>query len=169
LEDTVWCNDRSITTYNDITGTGAGTSGTYYGAYGRVGYYAGDNIQPSLECTNQNDRFTVNETMEGRVNGNGALTYPVALLTADELTLAGQGYPGYSTTNYLHTGQSWWSLSPYHFLGGHTYGFVVSFYGSLLYNLGDYSYGVRPSVSLLLGTEISKNGDGSVNSPFVVK
>ena len=30
---------------------------------------------PNLECTNQNDRFNVNETMEGKANGNGTLTY----------------------------------------------------------------------------------------------
>ena len=164
LEDTVWCNDRSFASSN--TGTGAGTSVTYYGAHGRV---FNSSPAPSLECINQNDRFTVNETMEGRVNGNGALTYPVALLTADELTLAGQGYNGYSTTNYLHTGQVWWSLSPLYFSGDYALEFGVHASGPLYGITLAYSYGVRPAVSLLLGTEISKNGDGSVNSPFVVE
>ena len=164
LEDTVWCNDRSFASSN--TGTGISRSATYYGATGRV---YNSNPAPSLECINQNDRFTVNETMEGRVNGNGALTYPVALLTVDELTLAGQGYNGYSTTNYLHTGQVWWSLSPLYFSGDYALEFGVHASGPLYGITLAYSYGVRPAVSLLLGTEISKNGDGSVNSPFVVE
>lgn len=61
LEDAVWCNDRSISMNNGI---GTGNSTTYYGAYTRK--------NPSLECVNENDRFTVNEK-----NGNGALTYPL--------------------------------------------------------------------------------------------
>jgi len=166
LEDTIWCNDRSFASNNK--GTGSGTSETWYGADGRVGYEAESNPQPSLECVNQNDRFTVNETMEGRVNGNAALTYPVALLTADELTLAGQGYRGYSTTNYLYTGQDWWSLSPSAF-SGYAFEFYVSLVSYLYDNRVYYSHGVRPSVSLKLGTEISEDGDGSVNNPFVVK
>ena len=163
LEDTIWCNDRSFASSN--TGTGAGTSNTYYGAYGRDRI----NPTPSLECINQNDRFTVNETMEGRVEGNGALTYPVALLTADELTLAGQGYSGYSTTNYLHTGQSWWSLSPNYFDGSDAIGFRVYSTGSLRISIVSHTIGVRPAVSLKPGTQITNDGDGSVNSPFVVQ
>lgn len=37
------------------------------------------NKKPSLECVNPNDRFKVN-----KANGNGALTYPVTMLTVDE-------------------------------------------------------------------------------------
>ena len=167
LEDTIWCNDRSFASSN--TGPGAGTSETYYGAYGRVGYGAGSNPQPSLECVNQNDRFTVNETMEGRTTGNGALTYPVALLTADELTLAGNGKQVYLSSSYLTTGEYWWSLSPYYFSGGYALGVEVRYGGLLDIYTVDNSYGARPAVSLILGTEISKNGDGSAESPFVVE
>jgi len=166
LEDTVWCNDRSFARISDVTGTG--TSSTYYGVYERV--YTASN--PSLECTNQNDRFTVNEIMNGRVNGNGALTYPVSLLTADELTLAGYVRTGYNvdlSSNYLMTDQNWWSLSPNRFSDNLALVTVAHSDGILSVTSTSNERGIRPAVSLLLGTEISKNGDGSVISPFVVE
>ena len=164
LEDTIWCNDRSFASSN--TGTGTGNSTTYYGANGRN---ANSTPTPSLECINQNDRFTVNEITDGRIDGNGALTYPVALLTADELTLAGQGSKGYSKTSYLHTGQAWWSLSPSGFDSGGAIEFYVGSGGFLNYNFVGNAFGARPSVSLRLGTAIESGGDGSVYNPFIVK
>jgi len=165
LEDTVWCNDRSFDSHN--TGTGAGRSDTDYSAMERNIYISYTPL--SLECANQNDRFTVNETVEGRVNGNGALTHPVALLTADELTLSGQGYYGCNTKNYLYTGRFWWSLSPISFSQMASMYYVIfdSLYQEETYVYN--SYGVRPAVSLLVGTRITKDGDGSVNNPFIVQ
>ena len=190
LEDTVWCNDRSI--YDDPylgLGTGTGWSTTVYNAYARVGFGSSGNSQPSLECINQNDRFTVNETMEGRINGNGALTYPIALLTADEITL-GSGYyvieelsifnsleefsydysmiNGYSTKSYLDIEENWWSLSPY-INSGDAFQFYMKSNGVMFNGSVVSSYGVRPSLSLKLGTKISTNGDGSPINPFVVE
>lgn len=159
LEDTVWCNDRSIL---NNTGTGVGDTYTSY----RASKVATKQV---LECANKNDRFTVYEQVDGRVDGNGALTYPVALLTADELTLSGQGSPGYSTSNYLYTGQFWWSLSPVSFSGGNALVFSINSNGYLHYYKVSSSYGVRPSVSLKFDTKIRGNGDGSVNNPFVVR
>lgn len=100
IEDTIWCNDRSIIAdLNDGTiGNGVGKNATTYSAAYRV-YRSGI---PNLQCQNLNDRFTVSSD-----NGNGSLTYPIALLTADEAILAGNGYLGYSENTYLVNG-SWW-------------------------------------------------------------
>lgn len=157
LEDTVWCNDRSFASNN--TGTGAGTSVTYYGARGRL---ANSTPNPSLECVNANDKFTVSTS-----NGNGALTYPVALLTADEATLAGHGWNGYSSSSYLYTGNYWWSLSPSSFSGGYAHEFGVG--SDLSYSYVSTSIGVRPSVSLKPGTKFLSGGDGTTSNPYVVK
>jgi len=69
LEDTVWCNDRSMSNQstNGWNPNGGSTS-TYL-------YFKSVNDDTNLTCKNKNDRFTVNEA-----NGNGALTYPVGLL-----------------------------------------------------------------------------------------
>ncbi len=157
LEDTIWCNDRSFYS-GSLKGkdVDAGTGYSYFGAYG-------NNVStknPSVSCPNVNDSFTVSSE-----NGNGALDYPVALLTADELTLAGHGNKGYSRNAYLYTGQYYWSLSPYNFYSNHANGFYMYSLGSLY----DYSvfgtFGVRPSVSLAPGIMIS-GGDGTSENPY---
>jgi hypothetical protein len=154
LEDAVWCNDRSR-----YSGNGYGTSVTYYGAYNRL--YT--NKTPSLACSNVNDRFTVSSS-----NGNGDLTYPVALLTADEVAYAGGVYNTSNSTYYLYTGQTWWSLSPYTFNSSYALVWRVYSDGRLNYDRVGDSYGVRPAVSLKPGTTYS-SGDGSTSSPYVVE
>ncbi|MBO5120548.1 MAG: hypothetical protein J6C28_02530, partial [Bacilli bacterium] len=109
------------------------------------------------------DSFTVSSS-----KGNGSLIYPVGLLTADEYTLAGSGNKGYSTTSYLHTGQYQWSLSPFYFYSHNARGFYLASSGTLFSHDVPYTRGVRPSVSLKLGTLIS-GGDGSVSTPYIVE
>ncbi len=161
LEDTIWCNDRSI--YNGPLKSKDEDSSTNvftdFGADGRnmVLY------QPSLKCSNKLDQFTVSEE-----NGNGALTYPVALLTADELTLAGHGkMHSFRNLSYLYTNEYWWALSPSTFNRNYTYGYIVSSHGHLQGNNIDSSYGVRPAISLAPGSIVG-GGDGSMNDPFTV-
>lgn len=157
LEDTIWCNDRSFYS-GSLKGkdVDAGTGYSYFGAYG-------NNVStknPSVSCPNVNDSFTVSSE-----NGNGALDYPVALLTADELTLAGHGNNGYSRNAYLYTGQYYWSLSPFSFSGNNALGFLMSSNGHLdNYNVS-ITHGVRPSVSLAPGIMIS-GGDGTSEDPY---
>ena len=80
LEDTVWCNDRSL-----YSGTGIGTDSTIYGAYGRIM----NKKKPIITCPQQNDSFTVSDTI-----GNGKLKYPIGMITADELRFAGGSFDG---------------------------------------------------------------------------
>ena len=157
LEDTVWCNDRSIDPTS--SGTGAGTTLTDYGAE----YRLSDNKTPTLECVNENDRFTVSKE-----NGNGALTYPVALLTADEIAYAGGVRLKGNSSYYLYTGNYWWSLSPYSFDGSLAYVFRVSSTGNLGSNGVSSSSGVRPAVSLRPGVKVTSEGDGTMENPYIV-
>ena len=158
LEDTVWCNDRSIYQLNSWDKDYSGTGYLYFGPYGR----AYSSYNPTTTCSNINDSFTVSSE-----KGNGKLTYPVALLTADEIMLAG-GRGGYSNSSYyLYTGQTWWSLSPYYYNGYYAFGFIVYSAGSLNYNNVGLTYGVRPSVSLAPGIMVV-NGDGSSEMPYEV-
>ena len=150
LEDTVWCNDRSVYKTENLD--------VYYGTYGRNV----DANSPSLVCPNANDKFTVSSEV-----GNGKLTYPVALLTADEATLAGHGFRGYSTNSYLYTNQAWWVLSPVNFYNNVEYGLVVFYTGSLNSEDISSSNGIRPSVSLVPGTMVN-GGNGTANSPYEI-
>ncbi len=89
LADVVYCNDRHIT-YGAL-----GEAGTYnhvnlYDGWVRMGGLANGGVStPSVDCRNKNDSFTVSSK-----NGNGALTYPVAIMTADEYILGGIGFDG---------------------------------------------------------------------------
>ena len=162
LEDTIWCNDRTFYSGTLKSKDTSSTSNSYFGGYGRNGISP---YKPSVTCPEPTrDGFTVNQ----ETGGNGLLKYPVGLLTADELTLAGHGWSGYSGSGYLRTGQYYWSLSPSYFnLNGAT-GFRVNSSGILNNNGVDYSYGVRPSVSLAPGTKHS-GGDGTETSPYIVE
>ena len=133
---------------------------SYYASYGRNR----QTYKPSVTCPNKNDAFTVNDTTKG----NGALNHPVALLTADELTMAGSGYPGYSNKSYLYTNQIWWSLSPNSFSSTAAFEFRLLSSGFLNYISVSNSGGVRPAVSLAPGT-IVKDGDGSSDTPYKVE
>ena len=161
FEDTIWCNDRSA----NVDGPSRYTSNAFdpnlgdghgrivYGGFGRVKYGG----KPSLECR-KIDAFTVNETNKG----NGKLTYPVALLTSDELNLAGAVFDKKSTI-YI---QSTWTLSPYYFAQDVTRNIALE--GSKLNELYPTSqkYYVKPSVSLKLGTMLT--GTGTKQDPYKI-
>ena len=164
LADTIWCNDKSTVS----GGLGYGTNVTDYGAYNRI--YS--TKQPTLKCPNDNNggklsKFTVDDT----TNGNGNLTYKIGLLTADEIAFAGYAFRKYNTTTYLHenaTSDCWWSLSPYSFNSGDAYVWRVCGSNGLFdINRVLYTYGVRPSISLVSSTTIS-GGSGTSEDPYVI-
>ena len=158
IEDSQYCNDRSIYTLHGWSPTGSMGSLIYYPYRRTTGTYA-----PSLSCDNK-DAFT---TSSG--NGNGKLDYPIALLTVDEIMLAG-GKWGSSNTNdkfYLYTGQVWWSLSPASFYGFYAYVVYVTSSGYVDSDYVRSDLGVRPSISLGPWTEI-KSGNGTSDTPYVI-
>ena len=141
LEDSVFCNDRSI----DDTGRVA--------AYGRI-----IDGTPTLDCKELNDRFTVYDD-----NGNGDLTYPVGIITADEVLFAG-GYLEIANVDYfLNVGVSYWSMTPY----SANKIFYPNSKGVLNRNSITYSAGVRPMVVLKNGASF-ENGNGTVNNPYQI-
>ncbi|HHX33106.1 MAG TPA: hypothetical protein GX713_02640, partial [Mollicutes bacterium] len=153
LSDTIFCADRSI-----HSGDGFGGVETYYAPYNKLQ----TNRTPSLKCTNPNDRFTVLDTDRG----NGALTYPIALLTADEASLAGLRYNATNNTNYLYTEQNYWLISPARFSGS-AYPWNVSGSGYLNNNNhAAISRGARGVLNLNSNTEIS--GTGTSSDPYKV-
>ena len=154
----VYCNDRST---SDNTNFGA-----------RTRLIA--NKTPSYDCTATEDKFTADTS-----TGNGKLTYPIALMTADEVSFAGGLYENnaqtwyyYNSANGSSTGDTWWwLLSPNSWDGSYAYVFYV--YGSS--NPGSLDYyrvndinGVRPAVSLKSCVKTS-GGDGSASTPYTIE
>ena len=113
-----------------------------------------------LTCPQKNDAFTVSDT----TNGNGALTYPVGLLSTDEIVLAG-GWNASNSGYYLYSGQYWWASSPSYFNGSDAGVRLVSSGGYADYNYYVYfNRGARPVFNLK--AEAIKYGDGTASNPY---
>ena len=151
LADNIFCNDRSFASSN--SGTGAGVSKTYYS------WYSWHINKTNLRCPQQNDAFTVSDT----TNGNGALTYPISLITTDVAVLAGErnGNNGY----YLYSGSWYWTSSPFNSYGSDSRVHGVDSLGDVTFgSTGYFNGGVRPVLNL--SSEVLNNGDGSINNPY---
>ena len=157
-QDQIFCNDRSASSTQSAAWTSTGAD-YEYGAYGRLH----KSKSPVLTCPTASDKFTVNTS-----NGNGALTYPVGLITADEVAMAGGVY-GSSNTNssyYLHTDLYYWSGSPSYFYSNLAREFPVRTSGRLLTDGVNAAYGARPVVSLSSKAKLS--GNGTYSKPYTV-
>ena len=158
LEDTVWYNDRTMS--SGKLGDGTMTNGTsmfssYFKLYNKKPY--------SYEYKNKNDMFTVSNK-----NGNCSLTYPVGTITLDELSYAGAGISGTIRDNYLDIDTNWWTMTPAKYSNVTIYYASVSTAGGTSISRCDKSYGVRPMVSLKHGV-LYTDGDGTVNNPYVIE
>ncbi len=165
-----FCGDRS--TLNNQSGVGTGTVITYNKGYLRVVESA-----PILTCENASDYYTVASAS----SGNKKLSYPIGLITADEVMLAGHAggvfdgsYNHMKTNNgsYLATRNTFWTMTP---AGGYnpfgspswfTYVFFVIGSG----NIDDYdvnrTFGLRPVVNLK--SDVTITGSGTMTNPYVV-
>ena len=160
VADVIYCNDRQIDNLSGYgTALGYGTNQTAYMARYRL--YT--NKSPVLTCTNKNDRFTVSDTSRG----NGALTYPVGLITEDEVAMGGGVYATSNSSYYLYTGNYYWTMSPCYFNSGYAREWYVYSNGRI-YNVNvPYSHGVRPVLSLK--SDITLTGSGTQTDPWIVQ
>ena len=164
--DAVYCNDRTLASGQ----TYSTTNNVEFASYERI--YT--NKQPTYNCTNMSDAFSVNNT-------SAKLDYPVGLMSIDELSYAGgeaitelfAPYAWYYTNanGKSITGSApFWTLSPSS--SGGSYSGVWYVLGSDLpgglidIHLVD-SVAVRPSVSLLSCNLISR-GNGNPENPYEV-
>ena len=162
----VYCNDRELASGETYSAT---SSSFYYAANTRLDA----NKTPTYDCTNDNDKFTIDAS-----TGNGKLTYPIALMTADEIAYAGGAITEdspmwYYTNSSLEssTGTTeWWSLSPYSLNGRNAYSWIVNGstdHGRFDGYSVDLSLGVRPAVSLKSCIKYS-TGNGTSETPYEI-
>ncbi len=161
VADSIFCNDRSFESRN--TGTGYGSSATYYGARGRTGVNSGP-VAPQFTCPQENDKYTVEETS----GGNGALTYPVGLITADEIVAAGSGKYNTPNSSYYLNKRSWyWSFSPnYMNSNGNAYVFGGNSIGNLSSGSVHNGVAVAPVINLKAEYLGKLQGNGTINNPY---
>ena len=160
IVDGTFCNDRSFASSN----TGNGYSlvpTTLYSAYKRL--YSDANKSATLKCSQASDRFSTTTS-----RGNGDLTYPVALITADEVALAG-GHHGLKNEDYyLRTNNYYFTMTPSLFNAAYAIAYVSNVRPTGVLNLWNdvtNSLGVRAVINLRSDVLISK-GDGTIQNPF---
>ena len=161
----VYCNDREVG-----SGTYSATgSRFYYAAYTRLVY----NNAPSYDCTNDNDKFTVDAS-----TGNGKLIYPIALMTADEIAYAGGVFatkaPMWYYTNSSFESSTgtviWWSLSPSDWGVNNANSWLVNRSdapGGLFNAPVNFVRNVRPAVSLKACIKY-RTGNGTSETPYEI-
>ncbi|MCI8497893.1 MAG: hypothetical protein HFG33_00630 [Bacilli bacterium] len=170
VSDTLFCNDRT-TPGKDATGlrtdTGLGylNNKTAYGASSRVNVWNTDpsKVQPIFTCPQKNNAFTVSD----EVKGNANLTYPVGLITADEIVAAGSGKFATQNSNYyLYKGSCYWSFSPLQFNDDSASQFVVGSGGALHNDPVQISNAFAPVINLKPEYIKTMIGDGTINNPY---
>ena len=165
-KDAVYCNDRTLASGQ----TYSTTSGFYYASFERIK----TNKQPTYNCTNMSDAFSVNNT-------SAKLDYPVGLMSIDELSYAGGEYRKTLTAPYAwyytnangessYGSAAFWTLSPFGWVGSLSYVWFVNGSdgpGLLIDQFVTRGFAPRPSVSLLSCNLISR-GDGSPENPYEI-
>ncbi len=185
VADTLFCNDKTLAS-NEIdeieVQLGYGINDTYYSSVERLQYSTGTTeittSKPTFKCAeNAKDtysRFTVNETT--LLNGNktnGALKYPIGLLSADEVAYAGAYKEGQTNTKYYLYNSAittpWWLSTPHSYYGLTKEWVVGSENGGIYFDFVDsFDFAFRPTLNLKASVFVS-GGDGTKENPYTVK
>jgi len=158
----------------DRTPSSSSSSIDYEGGYGTLETYYGADIRlvankaPVLTCLT-GDFYTVS----GSSKGNKSLTYPIGLISADEVSMAGGVTATQNKNYYLYTGESYWAMSPskfyndaeYDIIDTHVY--VIHYLGQLGSYWVNRALGVRPVINLK--ADVTLTGKGTASDPFVVQ
>ena len=162
--EAVYCNDREL-----ASGQTYSTSSSFnYAPQGRLSI----NKTPTYNCTNKKDAFSGS-------NSEAKLTYPIGLMTADELAYAGGrtvlSLPSPYAWYYLNsvggsiTGNTWWwLLSPINWTGNYSMVYLVDKGGTLegYYAVLDPN-AVRPAISIK-SCALYTSGNGAPETPYEI-
>ena len=163
IVDGTFCNDRTLASSNPGNGYSLVPT-TLYSAYKRL--YSDANKTATLKCSQTSDRFSTTTS-----RGNGDLTYPIALITADEVALAG-GRQGLKNEDYyLRTNNYYFTMTPSYFNAGLAIAVVYNVRpaGELSpWNDVANSYGTRAVINIRSDVLIQE-GDGTIENPFILK
>ena len=160
----IYCNDRTV----GIGSWSATGSAFAYSGYKRIW----EDFSPTFMCSNLSDRFTISKE-----TGNGKLTYPIGLITMDEVYYAG-GITAENPNYYIAQNASslvdyWWTMTPHYWYKSNKYASVFLI-GALTYN-GRIGYsnavedvgGVRPVISLK-ACVTTNEGNGTASNPYII-
>ena len=150
IEDTVYCNNRNVSSYYGWNSNGGFGCNLNYESYQNSN---------NLLCKNEYDKYSIN-------NSNAELSYPIGLPTVNEVYLYNE--------IVRNTDINYWLISPYS-----VYGFEPTMYyvcgennnictkGGLYHQYVDYEFYVRPVISLKKEIKY-KVGEGSKDNPYKI-
>ena len=144
-----FCSDRNMASGSSWSSQPSST--IYYAAYGRL-VQSSSNANPSYKCSNSSDLLKI----------------PIGLITVDETVYAGLAWSSGNSSNYLYTGEYYWTMSPYSFDATYSsaYVFLVWSDGNLDIGWMGDTDGVRPVINIRADVFIT--GSGTTTDPFVV-
>ena len=154
LADETFCNDRKLNSGNEYLINSSIVYNSYYRLYIKK--------NPILKCMQENDKFRVSNT-------NAKLYYPISLITADEIAMAGAIWNTANNNYYLYNGEYFWTLSPSHFSPKYTHAdnWSVDSSGRIIWNITTYLMGARPVINLKPDVTIL-SGDGTSIAPYKI-
>ena len=174
--NSIYCNDRNLS--SDAQYTANSATDFYYIAYERISI----NFKPTYDCTETADAFSADNT-------SAKLTYPIGLMTADELVYAGGNYGknnaniyySYNAKKTLSVSNIWFTMTPIGWFNLYSGVYQSASLFFVCDNLEGYScYGnisasswpnqelaVRPVISIKENA-IYKSGDGSASNPYEI-
>ncbi len=164
IEDTIYCSDSSIYQLGGMSSTGSLSSQLYTNADNRVS----NTYVPITTCPNRRDAYTWKNSQ-----GNGKSSYPIGLITSDELMMAGIAESSilndtFTEKNFLRTGMEYWSMTPAAYVGTMSLVFYGTNTGFLSSNSASQEAGIRPVIAIKPGQAITK-GNGIVTNPYVIE
>ncbi len=162
LADIIFCGDKSFNGSSNILNNNIRVT----------------NSTPTLKCDNISEnnysRYTV-ETYktEKNVETNGDLKYPIALLSVDELMMAGARTDVANTNNYLNIdGYHWWTMSASYHDTNHNIPWMYQFISGKIDGSAstddDGAYYMRPVINLKADILVDE-GSGTEGEPYTVK
>ena len=153
-----FCGDRTLYSENGVNIN----QNSYFGTYGRY-------VQNTAQFTCPNIERDLYTTTDSSI-GNNALTYPVGLITYDELIFAGMDGNHINKLSWIYSVQNYWTMSPSNFSATNKlsieWGASNNGYINHWWNVGD-GVGVRTVINLKPDVKIT-GGTGTANDPFIV-
>ncbi len=167
-----FCNDRSIKNNEDNlswsmdTKKGYGLNYTAYNGFSKFGFEDSyKNIfEPALDCPNINHDLFTSKTS---IKGNKKLTYPIGLITADEIVYAG-AFGSQESNYYLNNNLVFWTMTADRFYKNDMARVFIEHFET---TLGNYetkvAAGVRPVINLK--ANVTLTGNGTKDNPYIVE
>ncbi len=154
IADSGFCGDRSLSYGLDYGTVDYSTEYSDYGVAERL-----DNNTPQFKCPQTNDLYTTTINTKG----NKALTYPIGLVTIDEMVYAGLGY-GESSYTLV---EDFWTMTPnYSGPDDADVWRAGNFFHSGNGVINDAN--VVPVINLKSTVEIT-SGNGTESNPYVIR